>query len=498
MAWQPTRAQLRKNLKALRARLDERPMDLDARMRMARTHGLLGEPRQAINHYRSVARYLSLSGQPLGAIAVLKELLLVDPSHEETLLFLAKLYARTRSADATNTGRVAVPILEDDTGPLALPEGLPSTATGLWRAIRPQRTDLFTVVHSPEEVGAEDDDEISIAEELREFDEAFELDDGDVIEERAIDDDDIPGTHRDTPPPSAEDVPLDSLEGTEGGEETAVLPRVAFLSSLAPEAFVELGHAMVYLRARAGDVLFAEGDEGDSCLVISRGQAVAVHHETNSEGEEEEVVLKELGPGDFAGVFGLVVDLPRQATLKATSDLEYFEIDRLAIRELIDKHPAAEDALATFFRERLLLNLLGSLPVFSNLTTEQREATAASFKVKTFDVGDTLLDEGSDRDGLWVLLSGDVAVRQGDQVLRTLRVGEYVGSLARTREATTAVKAVATGYVEAAVLPHAPLNALLSKHPDLAEVEQVFADRSMMLDDVTFAGGLTSLGATHA
>jgi hypothetical protein len=109
MAWQPTRAQLKKNLKALRARLDERPMDLDARMRMARTHRLLGDDRQAINHYRSVARYLSLSGQPLGAIAVLKELLLVDPGHEETLLFLAKLYARTRSADATNTGRVAVP-----------------------------------------------------------------------------------------------------------------------------------------------------------------------------------------------------------------------------------------------------------------------------------------------------------------------------------------------------------------------------------------------------
>jgi CRP-like cAMP-binding protein len=347
------------------------------------------------------------------------------------------------------------------------------------------------VVHTPEEVGAEDD-EVSIAEELRELDEAYELEDDDVIEERSIDEDDVPGTWREDVPPTAE------AREAAAGEEAIVLPKVAFLSSLAPEAFVELGHAMVYLRARAGDVLFFEGEEGDSCIVISRGQAAAVHKETNADGEEEEIVLKELGPGDFAGVFGLVVDQPRQATLKALTDLEYFEIDRLAIRELIDRHPAAEEALATFFRERLLLNLLGSLPTFSNLTLAQREATAGSFKVKTFDVGDVLLDDEAERDGLWVLLRGDVALRQGEQVLRTLHVGEYVGSLAATRGGATTVRAVATGFVEAALLPHAPLNALLSKHPDLAEVHQVFTDRAMMIDDVVFAGGLTSLGATHA
>src|SRR5688500_17006729 len=95
----PTRTELKKNLKALKQRLEKRPMDLDARMRMARTHRLLAEKRHAVAHYRAVARYLSLAGQPLMAIGVLKELLQVDPRHEETLLFLAKLYARTAGAE---------------------------------------------------------------------------------------------------------------------------------------------------------------------------------------------------------------------------------------------------------------------------------------------------------------------------------------------------------------------------------------------------------------
>ena len=151
--------------------------------------------------------------------------------------------------------------------------------------------------------------------------------------------------------PGAGEVALPAAERSEvlgergqamAGDELPALPQVAFLSSLAPEAFVELGHAMVYLRARAGDVIFSKGDDGDSCLVISRGRAVAVQTEDKSSEVSEEIVLKELGPGDFAGVFGLVVDKPRQATLRAKSDLEYFEIDRVAIRSLIQRHPSTE------------------------------------------------------------------------------------------------------------------------------------------------------------
>ena len=65
MAKMPTKSELKRNLKALKKRLEKRPMDLDARMRMARTHRLLSDKKPAVAHYRAVARYLSLSGHPL-------------------------------------------------------------------------------------------------------------------------------------------------------------------------------------------------------------------------------------------------------------------------------------------------------------------------------------------------------------------------------------------------------------------------------------------------
>ena len=110
----PSKSELRKNLKQLKMILLEKPLDLDARVRVARTLRLLGKSRDAIQHYRAVARYLALAGQPLQAIAVLKELLQVDPKHEETLMFLAKIYARTRGSVASNMGRVAVPIADNE------------------------------------------------------------------------------------------------------------------------------------------------------------------------------------------------------------------------------------------------------------------------------------------------------------------------------------------------------------------------------------------------
>ena len=51
MATMPSKSELRRNLKQLHERLDENPMDLDARMRVARTFRLLSKGGDAVKHY---------------------------------------------------------------------------------------------------------------------------------------------------------------------------------------------------------------------------------------------------------------------------------------------------------------------------------------------------------------------------------------------------------------------------------------------------------------
>ena len=136
-----------------------------------RTLRLLKSPEQAINHYQQVARYLSLAGKPLMAIMVLKELLQVDPKHQETLMFIAKLYARTGKKWAW-VGRVAKPIQTELPDRLALPDGMPQAPKALWNAIMPKPAeDMIRVT-------ATDDHEV---EDLPDA-EDFILDDTDILD----------------------------------------------------------------------------------------------------------------------------------------------------------------------------------------------------------------------------------------------------------------------------------------------------------------------------
>ncbi len=445
MSTMPSKSELKKNLKLLKERLEERPMDLDARMRIARTYRLLNDGNDAVAHYGAVARYLSLAGHPLQAIAVLKELLQVNAQHEETLLFLAKLYARTRAADVTNRGRVAVPIHDGavpggDGGIEALPEGLPRTATGIWRAIRPEPTSELQIIREADEVGA-----------------TIDVDDVDDADIEPLD-------------PSGDGDPLEPPALL----EDSVLTRVPLFSSLDASAFVSLGHAMVMQRAQAGDVVFSPGDPGDSCLIIAKGTARVTRLV-----DGVEIELGKLIPGDVAGVFALVAAEVRQASMIAETDLEYFEIDRLAVSELVQKHPSARLALLGFVRERLLASLVAEVPLFARLPHADKLALPGWFIDKEVADGDELFNAFHETDGLWIVVDGAAVVgdegRQANdddgrdiddtgalKELSSLRVGDWVICLAGTAGQEAGLTALARGRTVVASLPHKHLASLFA------------------------------------
>lgn len=410
-------------------------MDLDARMRIARTYRLLEQPKDAVAHYGACARYLSLGGHPLQAVAVLKELLQVEPTHQESLLFLAKLYARTRAADASNRGRVAVPILDGPPG-TAPADAPPLSATGIWRAIRPTETDDLSVVHAADDIGA-------IVE---------------TVPVPALIDDSAEGDVADA----------DVLEQVLPFEE-AVLSRVPLFSSLDAAAFVDLSHAMVLGHAEAGDIIFNAGEPGDSCIVIVRGDAI-VRRSRAGDGGVKQVEVDRLGPGDVAGLFALVRTEARQATLMADSDVEYFEIDRAAIERLLRTHPAARAALAGVLRDRLVTTLCAEVPLFAGLSSVDRSRLAERFTVALYDDTDDdaveLFDALNERDGLWLVLDGAVVIGDDRADGRVdprahLLPGDWVVCAASASSTSAGVTAQAVGRVAVAVLPADALSPLL-------------------------------------
>jgi CRP-like cAMP-binding protein len=76
----------------------------------------------------------------------------------------------------------------------------------------------------------------------------------------------------------------------------------------------------------AGDVVFHQGDLGDSFYVVIAGDVVVEKH-----GATAPVVLASLGPGSCFGEMGLVADRQRTATVRATTDAQTIRIDRAQV-----------------------------------------------------------------------------------------------------------------------------------------------------------------------
>jgi hypothetical protein len=214
--------------------------------------------------------------------------------------------------------------------------------------------------------------------------------------------------------------------------EASILPRCALFAQLPKEALIELSHAMIVHRRRARDVVFREGDPGDSCIVVAQGELRA--HRVELDGSHVE--LATLRPGDVAGLFALRAGKPRQATLLAETDVEILEIDRQAVVELAELHPSLRDALEQHFHRRVVEHALASWPTLRTLPSDARMLLAASASTEALVSDEELFIEGA-ATGLWVVLEGALGVHaENGNDTAVLFAGEAL--LERTATATTA------------------------------------------------------------
>ena len=98
------------------------------------------------------------------------------------------------------------------------------------------------------------------------------------------------------------------------------LLRGVSLLALLPEATLErLARALVRVEAAPGEVFIREGDPGELFYVIESGTV-----EVTKDGR----LVAALGPGDFVGEIALLRDVPRTATVTATSATVLQALDR--------------------------------------------------------------------------------------------------------------------------------------------------------------------------
>lgn len=128
-----------------------------------------------------------------------------------------------------------------------------------------------------------------------------------------------------------------------------VLARTALFAGLPGEAADALATAIQPRRLRRGEVVFGEGEQGDSLYLILSGKVKIGR--TSADGREN--LLAVLGPGELFGELSLFDPGPRTATASALTDTELGFLPHEALRPWLATHPEVAEQLLRVLAGRL-------------------------------------------------------------------------------------------------------------------------------------------------
>lgn len=126
--------------------------------------------------------------------------------------------------------------------------------------------------------------------------------------------------------------------------ELAMVRRVGVFAPLPVHVLERLAAHAVLTRIATGENVVVEGEPGDSLYMVESGSLVVT-----GAGRE----LNRLGPGDWFGEVALIHDVPRTATVTATTDVVLFGLDRQPFLEALAGQSAAYALARTVAEERL-------------------------------------------------------------------------------------------------------------------------------------------------
>ena len=140
-----------------------------------------------------------------------------------------------------------------------------------------------------------------------------------------------------------------SPEPADTSDRIALLRHVRLFAGLSEEDLEAIAEVSVSRRYQAGEVVFREGDGGDTCYIVRSGLARAVRQ--HSDGRS--ITLSHFGPGDIFGELAMFDEEPRSATVDVIDELEAVAIPGRDMQRLMREHPEIAVKLNAALAQRL-------------------------------------------------------------------------------------------------------------------------------------------------
>ncbi len=218
------------------------------------------------------------------------------------------------------------------------------------------------------------------------------------------------------------------------------LETIALFSDLPPDVLSKVGQRLVLQHYPQGELVFSEGDPGDSLYIIEIGEVKLA-----AEVPAGESTVAWLEAGESFGEMALLTGKTRSVKAQAMTDTNLWVLYKSDYDELMVEHPAISVALGKVLSERLTAGFqetrpratptrMRELPLLSELSEAELEDVTRRLKPVELAAGDVLFSQGDAGDRMYFIESGRVEVRtvtaEGRGMVGEVGAGLIVGETA--------------------------------------------------------------------
>src|SRR5216683_1526073 len=163
-------------------------------------------------------------------------------------------------------------------------------------------------------------------------------------------------------------------------------------------------HDLPILKFLPGDVreLVVDSFVPEAFYVLVSGRARVI--KTGRGGEE--VSLNVLRQGESFGEMALLEKTTRAATVRASSDVEVFRLDRSVFDALVETNPDIRKYLELHVRHRSLSNFFRLYAPFARLPTDALSILLEELEPVTAEKGERVIHEGEEAGPLYIVEEG--------------------------------------------------------------------------------------------
>jgi CRP-like cAMP-binding protein/Zn-dependent protease len=213
-----------------------------------------------------------------------------------------------------------------------------------------------------------------------------------------------------------------------------VLDDSPLFGDLAEDVLRDIAGRVERISAAAGTTIVHQGEAADAMYAVGRGELDVIEQDGDNER-----VLARLGPGDTFGELGLASGSPRAATVRASTRVELFAIDKATFDRLLADHVRLPSMAATVQQ----LADLQALPPYAHLSARELRDLYEHGRWLHVAPGQVLVREGDEPGGFFVIGSGRMGVVRGGREIGELGPGQGFGELALLNDAPRAATVVA-------------------------------------------------------